>query len=211
MARHSAQSCRAMNSRDRPLGLLGMGEARAVVGKARVLDHLGHADGGIEALGHRLHGGRDRDPAAVARLVDVARAGDVGPAALALRDDARRLVHGRIGADHRVDRLQQRQVDDLALAALDLDLAQRDHGGVGAVEAGHHVGERGRRQHRGAVGKAGLGGVARHALHQRAEAGLLGVGPRLPPAGDAHDHEARVRGVQHVAGPRPIFSSVPGR
>ena len=211
MARHSAQSCRAMNSRDRPLGLVGMGQTRAVVGKARVLDHVGHADGGIEALGHRLHGGRDRDPAAVARLVDVARAGDVRPAALALRHDARRLVHRRIGADHRMDRLQQRQIDDLALAALDLDLAQRDHGGIGAVEPGHHVGERRRRQHRRAVGKAGLGRVARHALHQRAEARLLGVGPRLPPARDAHDR--RGAGCAHAArrAPRPIFSSVPGR
>jgi hypothetical protein len=93
---------------DRPLGLVGMGQTRAVVGKARVLDHVGNADGGIKALGHRLHGGRDRDPTAVARLVDVARAGDVGAAALAPRNNARCLVHRRIGAYHGMDRLEQR-------------------------------------------------------------------------------------------------------
>ena len=48
-----------------------------------------------------------------------------------------------------------------------------------------------------AVGKAGLGGVARHALHQRAEARLLRVGPGLAPARDAHDDELGVAGVQH--------------
>ena len=68
----------------------------------------------------------------------------------------------------------------------------------GAVEPGDHVGERGRRQDRLAVGEAGARGIARHALDQRAEAGPVAVGPVLAPARDAHDDEPRVARVQHV-------------
>ena len=82
------------------------------------------------------------------------------------------------------------------VAALDLDPAQRHHHREGAVEPGDHVGERGRRQHRLAVGKAGARRIARHALDQGAEAGPVAVGPVLAPAGDAHDHQARVALVQ---------------
>ena len=181
---------------DRALGRLVVGEARTVGGEARILGHVGHADGGVKPLGHRLHGAGDRDPAVVAGAVDVARAGDVGAAALALRDDAGGLEHGRVRTDHRVDGLEQGEIDHLAFAALQLDLAQRDHDGIGAVEAGDHVGQGRGRQHRLAIGKAGLGGVARHALDQRAEARLLRVGARLAPAGDAHDHQLAVAGVQ---------------
>ena len=49
------------------------------------------------------------------------------------------------------------------------------------VEPRHHVGKRGGWQHRSAVGKTGLCGVSRHALHQRAEAWFLRVGPGLAP------------------------------
>src|SRR6185503_16683251 len=81
---------------DGTLGLRIVGEPRAVGGKARILGHVGHADGGIQTLGHRLHGAGDRDPAVVAGAVDVARAGDVGAAALAFGHDAGGLEHGGV-------------------------------------------------------------------------------------------------------------------
>ena len=83
-------------------------------------------------------------------------------------------------------------------AALDLDPAQRDHHRERAVEPGDHVGQRGRRQYRLAVGEAGARGIARHALDQRAEAGPVAIRPALPPARDAHDHKPRIARVQHV-------------
>ena len=74
--------------------------------------------------------------------------------------------------------------------------AQRRHHGEGAIEAGDHVGERERRQHRLAVGKAGAGGKAAHRLDQGAEAGQRRVGPGLAEARHPHDDEARIAPVQ---------------
>ena len=154
--------------------------------------------GAEQPLRHRLDRGRDADIAPVLGAEHVARAGRLGAAAGARPDLAGQSVDRRLGRDEREDRVEQRQIDDLARAALDLDPAQRHHDREGAVQPGDHVGQRGRRQYRLAVGKAGARGIARHALDQRAEAGPVAIGPALPPARDAHDHETRIAGVQHV-------------
>ena len=110
-------------------------------------------------------------------------------AADARLDPLREPVDRGFRAEHREDRIEQRQVDHLARAAALLDLAQRDQHGVRAVKSRHHVGERERRQHRRAVGEAVLRRKARHALDQAAEAGLVAIGPVLPPARHAHDDQ----------------------
>jgi hypothetical protein len=52
------------------------------------------------------------------------------------------------------ERIEERQVDHLAEAAVHFDLAQRDHHARRAVEAGVRIGHVHRRQHRLAVGEA---------------------------------------------------------
>ena len=78
------------------------------------------------------------------------------------------------------------------------DHAQRHHHRVGAIQAGHHVGHRQRRQHRRAVREAVLRSEARHRLDQRAEAGTVAIRSVLTEAGDAHDDQLRIARVQHV-------------
>ena len=94
--------------------------------------------------------------------------------------------------------IEQRKVDDLAGAAVVLDLAQRDQRRGRAEEAGDAVGQVHRRQHRLAVLEAVDGGKARHALDQRAEAGAPVVGAVLAPARDAHDDQTRISRQQDV-------------
>jgi hypothetical protein len=78
------------------------------------------------------------------------------------------------------------------------DLAQRDHDRAGAVEPGDHVGERGRRQGRLAVGKASARGISGHAFYERAKAGAVAIGSVLAPAGNPQDDQTRVMVVQHL-------------
>ena len=132
--------------------------------------HVLAPDRAEQPLRHRLDRGGDADIAAVLGAEDVARRGRLRAAAGARPDLAGQPIDRRLGGDEREQRVEQRQIDDLPLAALDLDPAQRDHHREGAVEPGDHVGERGRRQYRLAVGKTGARGIARHALDQRAEA-----------------------------------------
>ncbi len=75
---------------------------------------------------------------------------------------------------------------------------QRGDDGEGAVEAGDHVGERERRQHRLAIGETGAGGKAAHRLDQRAETRQRRVRPGLAEAGDAHDDESGIFREQHI-------------
>ena len=89
-------------------------------------------------------------------LEDVARAGRCWSGCLARGMMPGRLVHRRLGADQRVDRVEQRQVDHLPLPPSTSTSRSATIVAIGAVEPGDHVGERGRRQHRLAVGKAGL-------------------------------------------------------
>ena len=75
--------------------------------------------------------------------------------------------------------------------------------GERAVDAGDHVGERQRRQHRLAVGKAGAGGKAAHRLDQRAEARQLSVRPGLAEAGHPHDDQLGVARLSSTSGAEP--------
>ncbi len=93
----------------------------------------------------------------------------------------------------------------MSRATLDLDPAQGDHDGERAVKPGHHVGERGRRQHRLAVGKPGARGIARHALDQGPETGPVAIGTILPPARDPDDNQARVAGMQDLRSEPDFF------
>jgi len=103
---------------------------------------------------------------------------------------------GRLRAQDREQRIEQGQVDHLPVAAVVLDLAQRDHCGRGPIEAGHAIGEIHRGQHRLAIREAIERRKAGQPFDQRSEAGTLTVGPVLTPAGNAHDDQL---GIELVA------------
>jgi len=107
-------------------------------------------------------------------------------------------VPGRFRAQHREDRLEQREVDHLPGTAAQLHLAQRRHHRERTLDAGDHVGQRERRQHRLAVGEAVAVGEAGHRLDQGAEAGAVAVRAGLAEAGDAHHDERGVGLEQHL-------------
>ena len=182
----------------------------------RILDQLGPADLDQHALGHALGRGRQADPVAVLGLVDVARRGIGRAAAGAHLHLAGQLVVGGLRAQHREQRIEQRQVHHLALAAVHLDLAQRHHHRAVAVERGHGVGEIHRRQHRLAVAEAVHRGEAAIAFDQGAEARLVAIAAVLAPARDAHDDQLGIDLVQlgrrqpHVLEHARAGSSRPG-
>ena len=155
------------------------------------------------ALRHRLRRGRHAHPVAVGRDVGVARRGGAGAAAGARLQLAGEAEVGGLRAEDGQRRLEQRQVDHLAGAALHARAPQRHHRGAGAVQAGRHVAEEHRRQHRLAVGEAVHRGEARVAFDQRAEAGLVAIRPGLAPARHARDHELGIerRAARRGRGP----------
>ena len=130
------------------------------------------------------------------RPVDVAghRAGR--PAAAPLLRAAGEPVVGGLGPERVEDRVEQRQVDHLAPAAVHLHLPERRHGREGASEAGDRVGEIHRRQDGLAIREAVHVGEAREPLDQRAETGTTPVGSCLAPTRNPHDHEPRLDRVQ---------------
>ena len=75
-----------------------------------------------------------------------------------------------------------------------------------AHDARQQVADGYRRQHRRSVGLARHLGQARERLGQRARPGPVVIGPVLPVAADAHDHERRVHARQLVvrAVPSPL-------
>ena len=157
-------------------------DALDIGGKARILHQLRPADLDQDTLGHALGRGRETDPVAVPGLVDVAR-GCIGRATAAPHLHlAGELVVRGLRPQHGEQRIEQRQVERLALAAVHFDLAQRHHDGAIAVQRGHGVGEIHRRQHRLAVLEAVHRGEAAIALDQRAEARLMAEAAVLAPA-----------------------------
>src|SRR6266851_8065967 len=149
---------------DRRLAFRGVLHPVSVVAKARVGDDVLAPDRAEQPLGHRLDRGGDADIAAVLGAEHVAWGSRLRAAAGARADLAGQIVDRRLGGDERKERVEQRKINDLPGAALDLDPAQRDHDGKGAIEPGDHVCQRGRRQYRLPIGKAGARGIARHAL-----------------------------------------------
>src|SRR5262250_79471 len=121
--------------------------------------------------------------------LDVAGRGALRGAAYAAADLVRELVDRGLGTEDREDRLEEAQVDDLAAAAVDLDVAHGDHRGHGARQSRDHVGHGQRREDRLTVLEAVARGEARHGLDQGAEPGALRVWPGLPEAGDADEDE----------------------
>ncbi len=167
-----------------------------LVAKRGILHQLRPADLHQHPLGHALRRGRQADPVSVLRPVDVARRGIGRAAAAAHLDLAGEPVVGGLRPQHREQWIEQRQVEHLARAAVDLDLAQRHQHRAIAVQRRHAVGEIHRRQHRLAVGKAVHRGETGVTLDQRAEARLVAIAPVLAPAGNAQNHQLRVDRAQ---------------
>jgi hypothetical protein len=182
-------------------------DARGVGAKTFVLDHIGASDHLEDAPCHRPGRARQRDILALGAAIDVARRRCVGARADALLDDAGEAVDRGLRSEHGEHRFQERKIDHLTLAlapapafadAVPITRPQcRDHG-EGAVEAGDHIGERERRQHRLAIRETGAGGKAAHRLDQRAEPRQRRVRPGLAETGDAHDDEAGIFREQHI-------------
>ena len=175
-----------------------------VGGVAGVVGQLGAAHGPGQAAEHHVVVGGDEDHLAVGGGVHVGR-GDVGqhrPGALP--DVAGGGVLGDQRLHHGQDRLIDGRVDHLAPPG-PLPVVQGgeraqagEDGGQGVADAdAHPAGRGGRVPHHVAQ--------AAHGLAHRAEAGLAGVGPGLPVAGDPHQDEPGVDGAQLLIGQAPAL------
>ena len=138
--------------------------------EARILRDLGHSQGVAHALERRLRRPGDRDVLAVLGAVAVSRRGEGVQAAVPLLDLAELIEIDRLGTQQREQRLVERQIDVLPLAAVHVAPLQRDQRQKRAHEAG-----RGIRQAEGGkdwrlIGKAVDVGEAAVRLGQRAEA-----------------------------------------
>ena len=119
---------------------------------------------------------------------------------MAARDDAELVVHAGTRPEDAQQRLEQREVDDLATALAGVAGVQREHDGERSTDPGHPVGQPEGRQRGRPVLLAGLVGEAAHGLGQRAERAALGVGAELAEAGHAQHHQP---GVDLEQLPRP--------
>ena len=171
----------------------------------RLLGDVGAPDQPHHPLGDRGGAGGNGDPAAVAGEVGVAR-GVVGRAvAVPARHDLELVEHARAGAQDRQQRLDQRDVDHLAAAAVALPVVEREHHRDRPRQAGDAVGQPERRQRRRAVRLAGLVREAGHRLGERPERPPGGVGPGLAEPGHAQHHQRRVDLVQAVRAQAPLL------
>jgi len=181
---------------DDPVEFDPVAHALDVGREARIVRQLRPADLDQHAHRHALCRGREADPASVLRLVDVAR-GCIGRAAAGAHLHlSGQPVVGGLRTQHREQRIEQRQVQHLAVAAVHLDLAQRHHHGAVAVECGHAVGQVHGWQDGFAVGETVHRGEAAIAFDQRAEARLVAIASVLAPPRDAHDHQPGVDRMQ---------------
>jgi hypothetical protein len=96
------------------------------------------------------------------------------------------------------ERIEQRQIDHLTRPGPDLDIAQRDHRGRRAVDAGDPIGQIHGWEDGFPVGKTVDGRKARDPFDDGAESGALAVRPILAPSGYAHDHELRIELQQTI-------------
>ncbi len=119
--------------------------------------------------------------------------------------DLELVERARAGAQDRQQRLDQRDVDHLAVAAVTRTVVEREQHGDRPGQAGHAVGQPERRQRRRAVGLAGLVREAGHRLGERPECPPGGVRPELAEAGHAQDHQRRVDLVQAVRAEAPLL------
>ena len=168
--------------------LVVVGDPVRVGAEARIVDQLRLADGAEQALGHRLHGGRQGDIATILGGVDIARRGMLRPRAGARRHLAGQFIVGRLRPNDGMDGIKNRHVDHLAAAAADLDRARRHHHRESAIKAGDIVGQGDRWQNRRPVSVAIAGGETAHRFDQTAETGLVSIDPGLSPTGHAHNN-----------------------
>ena len=145
-----------------------------------------------KSLEGALRARRDADPAAVARLVGVARRILGEPVALALLHDAELVEADDLRLDQPEQRLIEADVDLLAAAAIVVAIVDREHRRHGGEGGSDGIGHREARQGRRPVGKAGEGRNAGEGLGDRAVAAALGVWAALAEAGDPHHDEARI-------------------
>ena len=103
------------------------------------------------------------------------------------------------GPDHVHQRLQQADVDHLAVAG-QVAVAERCQHRERAAHAGYLVGQSDRRKGGRAVRLAGGMRQRGHALSHGAESGAIGVGTGLPVARHPQHHQARVLRQQHRLG-----------
>ena len=136
---------------------------------------------------------------AVAAPVDVARRREAQPRSDPPVRLAGAVVDGRPRPDHVHQRLQQADVDHLAVAG-QVAMAERRQHGERAAHAGHLVGQGDRRQGGRPVRLAGGVRQRGHALGHGAEPGAVGVGAGLPVAGHPQHHQAGVLRQQHRLG-----------
>ena len=112
-------------------GTAGTAAAAAAVGRLLELssDQMQHA------LGNRLRTGRDRDPFALFGPVGVTRGIVDRPIARPSLDNAELIKHCRLRAEHRQDRLDNGEVDDLTAVVTRVPVIQCHHRGDGAGNA----------------------------------------------------------------------------
>jgi len=174
---------------------------------ARIASQFGHAEQFAE-LGELAVVADGDDQVAIAGLEDLVRHDVlVGIAHAARRLASGQVVRAEVG-QHRHLRVQQRHVDDLALAGR-VAMAQRGQDRDRRIHAGEQVRHRHADLLRSAAGqRIGFAGDAHQpaqALHRVVVTGAVPVGAGLAEAGDRAEHQPRIerqqcRRVQTVAG-----------
>src|SRR6185312_11490625 len=99
------------------------------------VDHVGASHQAHHALSHAVGAGRDRDPAAVGGLIDIAWRVIAGAVPGALLHDTELIVDRWLSAKHSQNRLDNGEVDHLT-APRRLARAQRDEDGTGRRQRG---------------------------------------------------------------------------
>mmetsp|Transcript_9928 Transcript_9928/g.23319 ORF Transcript_9928/g.23319 Transcript_9928/m.23319 type:complete len:212 (-) Transcript_9928:695-1330(-) len=186
-----------------------MADALGIGGKARVYGPR-RAAGNLAELGELPVVADGQDQVAVAGLEGLV--GDdvlVRIAHAARYLAAAQIVAAQVG-QHRELGVQQRHVDDLALAG-GVPVAQSCQDGDRGVEAGEQVCDGHADLLRTAAGQvvalAGHAHQPAHALDRVVIAGPLGIGTGLAETGDGADHQARMLGKQAV-GVEPVAREV---
>ena len=172
-------------------------QTRGAGGETRVPRRLRRLDGLAEACEGLIAGARDRDPAAVARAIDVGRHHH-----RRLGAEARRHLTGPRVADHHFllqpeAHLVEADVDHLPVPAPPR-VEDRHQEPARALDRGPGLGQRHRHRHRRAVREAGGELHARERLGDAVVAALGRERPGLAEGRDAQEGEARVAPLELV-------------
>jgi hypothetical protein len=145
----------------------------------------------------------DQHVGAVTRRVQIVRGQARALRALPVGDDAKPVEGRHVRLEQAERRLEQRDVDDLAASGA-LAVEQCQHRAESGVDRREVVGQRDGDARRRAIGFAGQMAHAAIGLADGAVTRLRAVGPVLPVAADAHQHDPRV-----VAAERPQGRAAP--